>query len=130
MMKHSFKTAILALGLMGSVGSSLAGDVAPVNRGWRPWSDPVMCNLRLDRVYQANQGQPIHAVITNVGRTRLTYQGVILVQQGGRTTSGGSFTVDNANPGERSDRDAKPAFPGLIDGSRVVVQITHCALRN
>ena len=130
MLAHRLKIILIAGGLVVFTGVAAAVDVTSNNRQWSPWRDATMCKLRLDRVYQPNSGQPVHVVISNITNTRLQYRVGITVVKGGRSLAGGEILVDNANPGERSDRSSGIAFPGSIDGSVVRLVVTGCSKRS
>lgn len=129
MMKRGFKTLVVALGLAALTGSAWAGEVTGPNRKWVPWSDTKLCKLRLDRVFQPNEGQPIHVAITNVSTIRLQYKVRITVIESGKSKPGGEILVDNANPNEQSERPSNMAYPGLIDGQVVRVAVISCSKR-
>ena len=130
MFAHKLKMILVAGGLVAFAGVAAAGEVTGNNRQWKPWHDAAMCKLRLDKVYQPNSGQPIHVVISNLSNIRLQYKVGITVVKGGRSAAGGEILVDNANPGERSERPSNMAFPGSIDGSVVRLLVTSCSKRS
>jgi len=130
MTTRGLKAAILALGLTALAGTAMAGEVTGPSRKWVPWTDATMCKLRLDRVFQPNQGQPIHVTVTNVSKLRLQYKLRITVTEGGKRMPGGEILVDNANAGEQSERPSSIAYPGLIDGNIVTVSVISCSKRS
>ncbi|PZW45830.1 hypothetical protein C8P66_11028 [Humitalea rosea] len=135
-MKTGFKTALAAVTLaaMTAVGGG-AAIAQSSGYEWqgqnRQYHAPTQsfCRLRLDRIFQPNPGQPIHLVISNISNIRLQYQVQITLTKGNDTTSGSIF-VDNANPGERSERPSIQAFPGSLQGSTVTLRVTSCSQRN
>ena len=135
-MKTGFKTGLAALALAAMTAAGGGGAIAQ-SSGYE-WQGPSrqyhpptqnFCRLRLDRIFQPNPGQPIHLVISNISNTRLQYQVQITLTRGRDTTSGSIF-VDNANPGERSERPSIQAFPGSLQGSIVTLRVTSCSIRN
>jgi hypothetical protein len=93
------------------------------HRSYQPWHD-TFCKLQLIEVYQPEGGsQPIHLKVKNVSHDRLQYDLSMTVN--GR--SAGSFHVDNANPGEISDRDASMRFPGTLTSSRIAIRVNSCS---
>jgi hypothetical protein len=125
-------TAALALAAMMATGGGAAQaqgyEWQGQNRQYHPPSQNF-CRLRLDRIFQPNPGQPIHLVITNISNVRLRYDVQIELRRGNEVTTG-SIHVDNANPGERSERPSIQAFPGSLQGSRVTLRVTSCSVRN
>lgn len=125
------RSAIVALGLL-AVGASGAAaqqyEWTGNNRQYHPPSQ-AFCRLELNRIFQPNPGQPIHLVITNRSTVRVQYTISIELRRGQEVTSGSIF-VDNANPGERSERPSIQAFPGSLAGSRVTLRILNCTQRN
>jgi hypothetical protein len=98
------------------------------NRNWTPPSRNV-CVLELNRIYQPNPGQPIHLVITNRSTFRVQYTVNITLRRGREVTSGQIF-VDNANPGERSERPSIQPFAGSLAGSTVTLTVPSCSRRS
>lgn len=125
------RTTLAALGLL-AVGASGAAaqeyEWTGNNRQYHPPSQ-AFCRLELNRIFQPNPGQPIHLVITNRSAVRVQYTISIELRRGNEVTSGSIF-VDNANPGERSERPSIQAFPGSLAGSRVTLRILNCTQRN
>lgn len=88
------------------------------------------CRLTVQRVYQPNQGQPIHLVVKNASNVRLKYTIQVRVIRGHQEEFKGSILVDNANPGEVSERPTSNAYRGVLSGAVVQLSLTSCALRN
>lgn len=96
------------------------------HRSYSPWRDQTMCKLQLEDIYQPMGGsQPIHVKVRNVSHNRLKYTLSMAVDG----KDAGMFDVDNANPGEVSDRDASKRYPGTLENSRIMVRVTSCSIR-
>ena len=79
------------------------------HRTYYPWREESKCKLQLIEVYQPEGGsQPIHLKVKNLSNNRVRYDLSIAVD--GKPS--GNFHVDNANPGEISDRDADRRYRG------------------
>lgn len=130
-MTKMMKAAALAAGLMALSGVAQAQsfDWTGNNRQWSPPPSSSRCVLELNRIYQPNPGQPIHLVITNRSGFRVQYTVNVSVTRGRERIYDGNIFVDNANPGERSERPTTQAFPGSLSGTRITLAVTSCSRR-
>lgn len=128
-MTKTFAAAALAATLTAFAGQASAQSFEwqGQSRSWTPPNRDV-CVLELNRIYQPNAGQPIHLVITNRSGFRVQYTVNITLRKGSQVTTGQIF-VDNANPGERSERPSIQPFPGDLRGSVVTLTVPGCARR-
>ncbi len=129
-MTKTFAAAALAATLTAFAGQASAQSFEwqGQNRGWTPPSRNV-CLLELNRIYQPNPGQPIHLVITNRSSFRVQYAVNITLRRGQQVITGQIF-VDNANPGERSERPTFQPFAGDLRGSTVTLTVPSCSRRS
>ncbi len=95
------------------------------HRRYSPWRDTTMCKLQLEEIYQPMGGsQPIHVKVRNISHNRLRYTLAMSVGN----IDAGTFNIDNANPGELSDRDASKRFPGTLENSTINIRVTSCSI--
>jgi hypothetical protein len=129
-MTKTFAAAALAATLTAFAGQASAQSFEWQGQG-RNWTPPSrnVCVLELNRIYQPNSGQPIHLVITNRSSFRVQYTVNIVLRRGNQVTTGQIF-VDNANPGERSERPSIQPFPGDLRGSVVTLTVPSCTRRS
>ena len=129
---NSIKSIAIAATLaIASMASATAAEQTWNDRpqNWTYGATPS-CKLTVQRVFQPNQGQPIHLEVKNTSNVRLQYTIQVRVIRDRKEEFRGSILVDNANAGEVSERPTANAYSGVLSGAVVQLNLTSCALRN
>ncbi len=120
--------ATLALAGATSVSTAQAAE-----RVWtgatQQWTSSGGCKLIVQQVSQPTPGQPIHVVVRNATNGRLRYSFSVAVVRAGKGEFRGRVLVDNANPGEVSNRPTETAYGGSLKGASVSLAMTSCSVR-
>ncbi len=122
--------AAIALAGATSVSTAQAAEKAWTGapQQWT-WPSAPDCKLVVQRVWQPDQGQPFHLLVKNAGNARLKYTIGVRVALGGSTEFSSRIRVDNANPGEVSERSTELAYKDRPKGSVVSLVLTSCSVR-
>ena len=130
----SIKSLAIAATIALSGLTGISAQAAEQQWTGRPqaWKSPTVsqCKLVVQRVYQPNQGQPIHLVVKNDSTVRLQYTINVRVIRDRKEAFRGTMSVDNANGGEVSERPTQNAYSGTLDGATVMLSLASCALRS
>ncbi len=131
--------SIKSLAIAASIAFAGLSSVSTAQASEQPWAGKSQewksttvsqCKLVVQRVFQPNQGQPIHVVVKNASTVRLQYTIKVRVIRAGKEEFAGQILVDNANPGEVSERPTPNAYRATLDGTTVMLSLVSCALRN
>jgi hypothetical protein len=95
--------------------------------GWtQPYASNPLCTLKITRVYQTDSGQPIHVVLTNMGRAPLRLDLAVILDNG-RTGETRQIQDANLKPGELNADLATNAGYSTT-GRSVKLRIDDCRL--
>jgi hypothetical protein len=109
--------------LTASAGSALALDLY----GWtQPPSGNPLCSLRVTRVYQIRSGQPIHVVVSNIGKMRLRFD-LDVILNNGRTGETRQIQSADLKPGA-IDADFETNAGYSTTGRSVALRLDACML--
>ena len=121
----------MAAGLM-----SVAGIAQATEKTWNgtaqswTWEAEPQCKLRVDKVTQPNESQPLHVTVTNVSPVRLQYTLGIRVLRNGKEVFKDTISVDNANSKEQSMRPTSRPLMGVLQGALVYISLRSCSIRS